>query len=128
MSETKTVTYSIGGMSCASCSAAVEKVVRNLNGSISAQVNLAAEKGTFVFNPSVLRPTHIKQAIEKAGFKILENEERSDREKRKQSEKQILFNNLVISFFSSVPLLYLAMGMMIPGITLPLPHILDPMH
>lgn len=128
MSTIHTLTYGIGGMTCASCVGAVERSVKGLKGIESAQVNLATEKGTFMYDPSVLRASEIRKAIEDAGYRILENEARAERERRKTGEKKELRGNLFISLASTLPLFYLAMGMMIPGVSLPTPFFLEPMR
>jgi Cu+-exporting ATPase len=65
-------TLSIGGMTCAACSARVEKALRKLDGVESAAVNLATEKATVVYNPQILRLSAIKEAITQAGYEALE--------------------------------------------------------
>jgi len=67
-----TETVSIGGMTCAACSARVERAIRKLAGIETATVNLATEKATVVYDPQSLRLSTIKQAIIEAGYEILE--------------------------------------------------------
>ncbi|MDR2716785.1 MAG: heavy metal translocating P-type ATPase, partial [Treponema sp.] len=65
-------TLSIGGMSCAACSARVEKALRKLDGVESAAVNLATEKATIVYDAETLNLSAIKAAIENAGYEVLD--------------------------------------------------------
>jgi Cu+-exporting ATPase len=67
----QTETLRIGGMTCAACSARVERAIRKLEGIESATVNLATEKATVVFDPRALRLSSIKEAVEKAGYTVL---------------------------------------------------------
>ena len=50
---TETVTLSIGGMTCASCTAHVERALSKVPGVVTASVNLASEKATVTFLPGV---------------------------------------------------------------------------
>ena len=49
----KTEVYDIKGMTCASCSAAVERVTRKLEGVESSQVNLATNKMTITYDEEI---------------------------------------------------------------------------
>jgi len=67
-----TETLSIGGMTCAACSARIEKALRKLEGVESAVVNLATEKATISFNPQILRLSSIKEVVVNAGYEVIE--------------------------------------------------------
>lgn len=124
LSDTVTKTMKIEGMTCASCSQAVERATRKLNGVIEANVNLAIEKLTISYDPSALRVSDIKKAVEKAGYKALEEEVTVDADKeRKDHEIKSLWMRFIISAVFTAPVLYIAMGHMIG---LPLPRFLDP--
>ena len=83
--DTTTKVISVEGMTCASCSAAVERVTRKLEGVEESNVNLATEKLSIKFDSSKVRMSDIKKAIEKAGYKVKEEEVviDSDQEKRR---------------------------------------------
>ena len=70
--ENKEVIIPIGGMTCASCVKAVERAVKKLDGVESVQVNLATEKATISYEVGKVKMYEIKNAIEKAGFKVLD--------------------------------------------------------
>ncbi|HEY3419221.1 MAG TPA: heavy metal translocating P-type ATPase [Methanomassiliicoccales archaeon] len=74
------VTLSIGGMSCASCASTVEEAVQELDGVLSASVNLATEKLTVRYDPQRVRVPQMKKAITDAGYEVLESKD-SDQEK-----------------------------------------------
>ncbi len=61
------LSIAIQGMTCASCSARLEKVLRQLPGVTDATVNLATETATVAGETDVAA---VKQAIEKAGFSV----------------------------------------------------------
>jgi len=58
----------IGGMSCASCVAHVEKALRRVPGVQEASVNLATERASVVFDPERTSPNQLAIAVEKAGY------------------------------------------------------------
>jgi Cu+-exporting ATPase len=64
----------VTGMTCASCSARVEKVVGRLNGVKSASVNLATEKLHLEYDESLLSQEDVKKAVAKAGYGIAEKQ------------------------------------------------------
>ena len=57
----------LGGMSCAACSARIEKVLNRLPG-VSASVNLATEQARVRLEPGLAVPDAVIAAVEKAGF------------------------------------------------------------
>ncbi|GHT70927.1 copper-translocating P-type ATPase [Spirochaetia bacterium] len=126
-----TVTIPIGGMTCAACSARVEKAIRKLEGIETATVNLATEKATVIYNPQALRLSAIKEAIEKAGYKALDfsKEGAVDEDKlRKEREIKILWRKFIVAVSFAAPLLYIAMVPMIKWFSLPFPKALAPMN
>jgi Cu+-exporting ATPase len=91
---TETVTLPIGGMTCASCVAHVEKALNKVPGVIEAHVNLATEKATVTFVPGVADVTDFKQAVAETGYEVLEvpveaaiEEEEDEAERRMQEAR-----------------------------------------
>jgi len=127
----QTETLRIGGMTCAACSARVERALRKLEGIQSAVVNLATEKATVVFDPRSLRLSSIKEAVERAGYTALEPPKSGvvDEDKlRKEKEIKTLWIKFIIAASLGLPLLYIAMAPMIPWFKLPFPSFLTPMR
>ncbi|MDT2834613.1 heavy metal translocating P-type ATPase [Vagococcus carniphilus] len=122
------IQYDIDGMTCASCSQTVEKVVNKLEGVKEAAVNLATEKMTVDFDPSIVSSEDIMKTVKDAGYSAKESlsqEAQADLDKEKK-EKQIkdLWRRFWISGIFALPLLYIAMGEMVG---LPIPSSVDPM-
>ncbi|MDR1087981.1 MAG: heavy metal translocating P-type ATPase [Coriobacteriales bacterium] len=131
--SSNTVTIPIGGMTCAACVQRVEKVIQRLEGVESASVNLATEKAMVTYHPEHVRLTAIREAIEKAGYQVLEinKVDAADEDRaRKQREIRTLWTKFIVSAAFSLPLLYIAMVPMLMqyGIWLPYPSGLDPMN
>jgi Cu+-exporting ATPase len=62
----------ITGMTCASCVARVEKAIRETKGVEQANVNLATEIATFVYDPSQIMIEDIVRSIKDAGYGVEE--------------------------------------------------------
>ena len=121
--------YDITGMTCASCSAAVERVTRKMEGVQESNVNIATNKMTITYDESKVSPEDIIGRVEKAGFgaalEQIKEKEQEKEEKLEQEEAQHKIRQRVIgSIIFAVPLLYISMGHMLP-FELPLPRILS---
>ena len=63
-------TIGIEGMSCASCSARIEKGLRGVPGVETADVNFARGRATVAYDPSTATPDSLRQAGEGAGYAV----------------------------------------------------------
>ncbi|MDI6619533.1 MAG: heavy metal translocating P-type ATPase [Clostridiales bacterium] len=110
-------------MTCAACARTIERVTKKLDGVTESNVNFAADKLSIVYDSSKVRVTDIKRAIEKAGYKALDDDISTDADReRKEREIKGLWNRFLISAIFAVPLLLIAMVPMIAekaGLTLP---------
>ncbi|MDR1784841.1 MAG: heavy metal translocating P-type ATPase, partial [Spirochaetaceae bacterium] len=123
-------TLAIRGMTCAACSARVERAIRKLAGVESASVNLATERATVVFDPQAVRISSVKEAVARAGYEALDipKEGTVDEDKaRKEKEIRVLWTKFTVAAAFGLPLLYIAMAPMIKVFTLPFPMFLMPM-
>jgi P-type Cu+ transporter len=105
----KTLELGIQGMTCASCTARVERVLRRLDGVIEANVNLATERAEIHFAPERVSLEQLKSAVEQAGYTAVALEKAEDvrTEEVEQLKKSVIFSALF-----AVPLLILAMAPM----------------
>ena len=119
----KKETLKISGMSCAACSARIEKVLGRLDGVQSAVVNLASEKASVEYDSSKIKVSDIIKAVEGIGYKAERADEISADMEKEQREKEIrrLRLELVISAVLTAPLLF-SMLLMMAGIDIPLFH------
>lgn len=74
MSDTKQVILPITGMTCANCSATIERNLKRLDGVQEAAVNLSSERATVEFDPSQLNLGEIVARVRKAGYDVAEGE------------------------------------------------------
>ena len=116
--------YDVTGMSCAACSARVEKAVSGVRGVEKCSVNLLTNSMTVEGNAE---EKDIIEAVEKAGYKA----KSKDGEKTAQSKDDALRDNetpklikrLVFSSVFLVVLMYFSMGHSM--LSLPLPHFFE---
>ena len=66
--------FSVEGMTCASCAQTVEKTAQKLPGVETAAVNLATEKLSLNYDEAVLSDSDVRKAIADAGYKIVSND------------------------------------------------------
>lgn len=67
---TKTV-LKIGGMHCAGCITAIQNYMSDIEGIKECQVNLAAEKATLTYDPSLINLENIEKSIKDIGYLIV---------------------------------------------------------
>lgn len=69
MSEHKSTTYDITGMTCAACANRIEKNLNKLN-DVTANVNVTTEKATVTYDPKNTSEAQITDSIEKTGYGV----------------------------------------------------------
>ncbi|WJD82752.1 heavy metal translocating P-type ATPase [Priestia megaterium] len=67
----KEATLQITGMTCAACSNRIEKGLKKIEGVKEANVNLALERSTIMFDPSKTSPQAFEEKIEKLGYGVV---------------------------------------------------------
>ena len=129
--KNRQVTIPIEGMTCASCGARIEKLVGRLDGVAKVSVNLATEKADVFYDPDTVRLSAIRKTITDAGYtpREIDAAESVDKDaERKARDIRVMWTKFIVAVSAAVPLLYIAMGHMVPGLRLPLPWFLDPMQ
>lgn len=77
----------VRGMTCAACSARLEKVLGKVPGVSSAQVNLATERASVEGLQGVVTPAALVAAVEKAGFTATPVQDTRDRLAEEEAER-----------------------------------------
>ena len=120
-------TFSIEGMSCASCARNIENIVGKISGVQSVSVNLATEKMAVTFDRSKVNAREIENVVKTAGFKAIEDKILKDsingQKIKKEQQMKSLLHRFCLSAVFAIPLLYLAMADMVG-----LPMIINPME
>ncbi|ATD54463.1 heavy metal translocating P-type ATPase [Clostridium chauvoei] len=121
----KTSTFKIEGMTCSACANRVERVTKKLEGVELSAVNFATESLTISYNEDMLGFGDIKAVVDKAGYKLIREEEKLNNEKNKKIDpSKALMIRFIASIIFTIPLLVISMGHM-GGMYLP--RIIDPM-
>ena len=115
--------YDITGMSCASCSASVERAMKSL-GAENVSVNLLSGVMKVEYDERKFSDSDIRNAVKGAGFGI--ETAKSPAEKRLENElraikaQNSLMRRFIVSLIFLLPLMYVSMGHMwglpLPGI------------
>ncbi|MCP1159039.1 heavy metal translocating P-type ATPase [Bacillus infantis] len=102
----------ITGMTCAACSARIEKGLKKMDGISDANVNLALERADVVYNPSAVSPADLIKRVEKLGYgaalrtEEVAGEEQDHREREIERQK----GKFTFALILSLPLLWAMAG------------------
>lgn len=114
--------FNVTGMTCSSCSAYVEKSIKNLNGVENVNVNLLSNTMIVKFDENKLNENDIISTVIKSGYgaSIYKDEVKKAGNKLANDINKMKIR-LTISIIFLIPLLYISMGHMIG---LPIPNFL----
>jgi Cu+-exporting ATPase len=120
--EEETVTLPVRGMTCASCQARIENALKASEGVASAAVNLATERATIRYFPSVVTVNDLKKIIEGEGYRVPEiptAEEFVDREResRRSELKDLTIRFILAGIAAAVIMVLMLFGQYIPVIS-----------
>lgn len=118
--KTERADLDVMGMTCASCSGRVEKVLNKQAGVKQAVVNLATESATIEYNPGVLNEQALIDRIKAIGYDAKVKAGNKEKESGKNKELKTMQWKLVIAVILSAPLLITMLdhllGMSLPAI------------
>ena len=103
--------FSVTGMSCAACSAGIERTLRKLNGIQTADVSLMGESMIVEYDENAVSRYDIIQAVVDLGYGAKVYEEKILEERKPQPER--LKKRFLLSLIFLIPLMYFSMGGMI---------------
>ena len=108
-------TFNVTGMSCAACSAHVDRSVKALNGIISVNVNLLNNSMEVEYDSSIITVNEIIKTVKKGGYGASEKKENESRDSQSEtlSQIKIMKKRLILSLIFTVPLFILSMGPML---------------
>ncbi|OBB61135.1 copper-translocating P-type ATPase [Mycobacterium sp. 852013-51886_SCH5428379] len=101
------VTLTVGGMTCASCAARVEKKLNRIDG-VTAAVNYATEQATVSY-PDNVSPEELVAAVEATGYTATLPSEESEPDSARDDEAAQWRQRLLISAALSLPVVVLSM-------------------
>lgn len=99
--------FIVNGMSCANCSAGIEKYLSSLSGINQVSVSLLSKQMDVDFDEQILTEQMIIRSVEKLGYNV-------EQDSKKKQNKYLLSHQLKKRFFLSlialIPLMYLCLG------------------
>jgi len=111
-------TFKTDGMSCAACSARIEKALTRTDGIEEVNANFSSNIVYVTYDSNVITRDGIAQTIVKSGYDVLEDDPEEIAE-RERTNSQRLKRSILISALFTIPLMVFAMGPMI-GLDMPL--------
>ncbi len=123
--EASELLVNIEGISCQACVANIERKVKKLDGIISAEVNLATNRGRFLYDSKRIKGSEIIGVINGiGGYKAVRNEEaKPEDEMKKEEEAKKELREFKTAIILAAIVFYITMGHMIG---FPLPSIISP--
>jgi Cu2+-exporting ATPase len=113
--ETVKKTFPVTGLSCASCAASVESMLKAQAGVVSAGVNYANNTANVEYVPAIIHPEDFKSAIQSIGYDLVidESEEAAESlEALQQAHATSLRRRTILSIAFSIPLMIIGMFFM----------------
>ncbi len=109
-------TLSVGGMTCAACSARVERSLNRIPGVSEASVNLATERAAIRYDAAQVDADALRFAITDAGYEVLEATTADAEREAREQERRALKRRLTTAAALTLPIVLLDMGpMLVPG-------------
>lgn len=103
--------FDVTGMTCASCSARVQKSVEALNGADDVQVNLLTGSMTVVYDEKALTAADIIMKVKSTGYGCSVKDRESNQKSTAKEERKAKIR-LILSVVLLLPLMYVSMGHM----------------
>ncbi len=113
--KVNTIKLNVTGMSCASCSSAVERALKKTSGVKSVNVNLASEVATIEIDPDSTNENILKEAVLNAGYGVQEKKPIDNDEKHLQDAKR----RMIVIWAVTIPIMLWMIPMMLFGIMWP---------
>ena len=115
--RTERRTFAVEGMTCAACSARVERVLLGEPGVVDADVNLALERATVTSASGCVPPEALAKRVDKAGYRLVAGEEeRTEQpgvdpgEDRLAAERRTVIVSMVLTVPMVVGMVFAAFG------------------
>lgn len=106
MSEQQKTELDITGMTCAACSSRIERVLNKMEGVDLANVNLATEKASISYDPSILDVEKIIARIDKLGYGAFEKVNAQETADLKERAMKVQLYKFIAALLLSLPLLW----------------------
>lgn len=86
--------FPVTGMMCAVCAGTVAKVLRELPGVDYADVNFATGTASVKWNPDIVSPADLADAVGKSGYGLIAGASESENDSERERTENIIYRNL----------------------------------
>ncbi|NGZ77934.1 heavy metal translocating P-type ATPase [Saccharibacillus alkalitolerans] len=100
--------FDISGMTCAACSARIEKGLNRMPGVLGASVNLALETAHVEYSPGAIEPGDIMRKVQQLGYEAKLKQDGGERDRGGEERKRVI--KLAAAALLSLPLLWAMAG------------------
>src|SRR6056297_1304538 len=80
------ISFKVGGMNCASCSQAVENTLAEVDGIYEANVNIANDTGTVIYDPNIITKDDLEEFVSNAGYELTKFFDETEYKKSKDDD------------------------------------------
>jgi Cu+-exporting ATPase len=98
------LTFTIGGMHCATCAMTVQDSLKEVPGVFDAKVNFALGKAFVDFDSSVASRDSLRKAVEESGYKVLEVQGVMAEQLAREKERKEGLKALLVAAAFSIPI------------------------
>lgn len=118
------IQLNIEGISCQACVRRIETKIGKLDGVQTAEVNIATNRGKFIYDSKIIKASEIIKNIDELGYKAIKDEEvKPEDELLKEKKLKREFTEFKIAIILAAVVFYITMGTMVG---LPVPEIISP--
>ncbi|MXV17249.1 heavy metal translocating P-type ATPase [Hufsiella ginkgonis] len=113
--ESKTATFPVTGMSCASCAGSVQSMLGAQKGVAQAAVNYATQSARVSYYPSVISPEEFKRVVQGIGYDLIIDESGNGRAQQEEDQArryQLLKRRTIAASLLTIPVVILGMFLM----------------
>ena len=114
----ESVTLSIGGMTCASCVAHVERALSAVPGVLDASVNLATEQASVTYVPGAADLADLRQAVEGAGYEVLAKQQ-GETQSQEERQMRAARRRMLLAWAFTIPIIVWMLPEMLAGMAWP---------
>jgi len=117
--KSQAITLPVTGMHCAGCARTIERTLLGVPGVSAAGVNLATNRATVKFDPSVVSVPQLAEAVRSLGYDILTTPQAGETDERaiadveqqvREAEYRVLRRKLIVAAVLSAPIFVLSMA------------------
>ncbi|PRO64459.1 heavy metal translocating P-type ATPase [Alkalicoccus urumqiensis] len=111
----ETIRFHVDGMTCAACSARIEKVLGKQGGIDQASVNLTTEEAVVEYDSTVISVEKMFEKVQKLGYTPKAREDNDERKEKKEKAYKRQKRMFLLALFLSIPLFVTMIDHFFPG-------------